>query len=141
MVFAFRLAVSNAILNITSYTQNKWIGVFTKFFVGKIMAPPVVTINPVHVGNTTSIQKWYWNMIYRFWSIGSTITPSYNSENRPTKLLYMTAYPIFQHKNNRYIFLEFHGEKIVNGTKYSVTIMPTAREGIVEIIVTIGDHT
>lgn len=137
----FRLAVSNAILNIGSYTPNKWIRVFTKFFIGKIVAPLVTTINPVRIGNTTSIPEWYWNMIYRFWSIGSTIKPSNKSMNKPAKLLYITAYPIFQRRNNRYIFLEFHGEKIVNGTKYSVTVMPTAREGTVKIIVNIGKHT
>ncbi len=138
---AFNLSLSEAPLDITSYAPKKWVEVFTEFFTERIITPFIMTISPLYVGESTAgIPEWYWNLIYRLWSIGSAITPSNNNGNKPTKLLYMTAYPIFQHKNNTYIFLLFRGEKIVNGTRYLVSIMPTARKGLVGVIVAIGSH-
>ncbi len=140
---AFNLALSEAPLDITTYTPKKWIEVFTEFFTERITTPFIMMASPLHIGRPAAgIPKWYWNLIYRLWSIGSTITsPNSNGNgNKPTKLLYMTAYPIFQHKNNTYIFLLFRGEKIINGTRYIVSIIPTARKGLVGVIVAIGSH-
>ncbi|NPA99469.1 MAG: hypothetical protein GXO43_08830, partial [Crenarchaeota archaeon] len=140
----FKLIQSNAVLDISSYKPHEWITVFAEFIASKIIlnivTPPLVLSYDTKVGQTHGIPDWFWKLVYKYWTIGSaeTVTPTITQTK---KYLQITVSPVFHKEGNKYVFVCLQGSEIINGTKYSVVVRPTNKIGIIQITVTVDDHT
>ncbi|NPA99528.1 MAG: hypothetical protein GXO43_09130 [Crenarchaeota archaeon] len=63
------------------------------------------------------------------------------TRNQTKKYLQIIVNPVFHKEGNRYVFVCLQGSEIINGTKYSVVVRPTNKIGIIQITVTVDDHT
>ncbi len=143
----YNLSLSNAVLDISSYTPMKWLKVFTELIASRIEAPHLFLQNKEKIGETTKTPEWFWWYIYRHWSIGSIEeSPGNIVSNRYLDII---VYPVFHKKtnpassaeNNIYVFAGLYGSKMVNGTTYEVWVVPTNQRGILSIVVKTNNQT